>query len=185
MAWILDFVLLAASGAAAFYCYVLSRRLSDLLNTDKGIGASIASMSATVEQAREAVALARTSSAESVKALAPLLAEARETVPKLNELTDVISELADIAISDIENHAAGANEAVEARLAAFAHRADALEARLARIETDLAAQHALADLAGDLAPQTVYIDGEHAEPHSVDRALSRANRSRARMKGAA
>ncbi|MEM9015081.1 MAG: DUF6468 domain-containing protein [Pseudomonadota bacterium] len=101
MELIVDFMLLAASAAATFYCIILSRRLERLNDTKDGLGATIASMSEMVEQARTAVTLARQSSAESIEALSPLVEETRSVIPKLEELIEVVSDLADIAIDDI------------------------------------------------------------------------------------
>lgn len=100
---IIDFMLLAASAAATFYCVVLSRKLENLKSTEKGLGATIASMSQTVEQARAAVALAKESSAESIEVLSPLVEETQEIMPKLTELIDIVSELAEISVSDINS----------------------------------------------------------------------------------
>lgn len=102
MELIIDFMLLAASAAATFYCIVLSRKLEGLKSTEQGLGATIATMSKTVDQARSTVTLAKESSTQSIHELKPLIEETREILPQLNELIDVISELSEISINDVK-----------------------------------------------------------------------------------
>lgn len=126
MEMIIDFMLLAASGAATFYCFILSRKLEALKNTEKGLGATIATMSHTVDQARATVTLAKESSAESINELTPLIEETKEILPQLTEMIDVISELAEIAIRDVTDASGKAGAELEERLA----KAKALQERL-------------------------------------------------------
>lgn len=126
MEMIIDFMLLAASGAATFYCFILSRKLEALKSTEKGLGATIATMSHTVDQARATVSMAKESSAESINELTPLIEETKDILPQLTEMIDVISELADIAIRDINNASGKAGAELDARLA----KAKALRERL-------------------------------------------------------
>ncbi|MCK5748116.1 MAG: hypothetical protein KAH44_18000 [Oricola sp.] len=126
MEMIIDFMLLAASGAATFYCFILSRKLEALKNTEKGLGATIAAMSHTVDQARTTVTMAKESSAQSINDLTPLIAETREILPQLTEMIDVISELADIAIRDINDSSSTAREELDKRLS----KAKDIQARL-------------------------------------------------------
>lgn len=126
MEMIIDFMLLAASGAATFYCFILSRKLEALKSTEKGLGATIATMSHTVDQARATVTMAKESSAESIRELTPLIAETREILPQLTEMIDVISELAEIAIRDVNDASGAARAGLDARLA----KAKALQEQL-------------------------------------------------------
>lgn len=126
MEMIIDFMLLAASGAATFYCFILSRKLEALKSTEKGLGATIATMSHTVDQARATVAMAKESSSQSVEELTPLIEETKEVLPQLTEMIDVISELAEIAIRDVNEASGKASAELEARLA----KAHALQERL-------------------------------------------------------
>lgn len=123
---IVNFMLLAASGAATFYCFILSRKLEALKSTEKGLGATIATMSHTVDQARSTVSLAKESSAESVAELTPLIEETKEILPQLSEMIDVISELAEIAIRDVNDASSKATENLDARIA----KARALQKKL-------------------------------------------------------
>lgn len=126
MEMIVNFMLLAASGAATFYCFILSRKLEALKSTEKGLGATIATMSHTVDQARATVAMAKESSAESVAELSPLIEETKEILPQLSEMIDVISELAEIAIRDVNDASGKAKADLDARIA----RARALQEKL-------------------------------------------------------
>ena len=126
MEMIIDFMLLAASGAATFYCFILSRKLEALKNTEKGLGATIATMSHTVDQARATVAMAKESSAESIAELSPLIEETKEVLPQLSEMVDVLSELAEIAIRDVNEATGKAGAELDERLA----KAKALQERL-------------------------------------------------------
>ena len=116
MELIIDFMLLAASGAAVFYCVVLSRKLESLKNTENGLGASIATMSQTVDQARATVILAKESSSQSVRELTPLIEEMRVIMPKVTEMIDVLAELGEIAQKNINSAAADASENIEQSL---------------------------------------------------------------------
>jgi Domain of unknown function (DUF6468) len=116
MEMIFDFMLLAASGSAAVYCFVLNRKLQRLKDTEKGLGATIASMAAAVEQAHAAVADAKQSSAESVNELTPLVAETREFLPKLAALAESIGGIADTTIANINEAALAATKEIAACL---------------------------------------------------------------------
>lgn len=117
MEMIINFMLLAASGAATFYCFILSRKLEALKSTEKGLGATIATMSHTVDQARSTVAMAKETSAESIAELSPLVEETKEILPQLSEMIDVISELAEIAIRDVNEASGKATASLDERLA--------------------------------------------------------------------
>lgn len=116
MELIIDFMLLAASGAAVFYCVILSRKLEGLKNTEKGLGATIASMSQTVDQAHSTVVLAKESSNQSVKELTPLIDEMRTIMPKVTEMIDALGELGEVARQNITTAAEGASQDIEESL---------------------------------------------------------------------
>jgi hypothetical protein len=105
MDMIIDFVLLAVSGAAAFYCAVLNRRLGKLMDAEKGIGVGIASMSQALDETRGVLQYAQESCRRSIDELAPMLVEAKKHCEKLGELTDIASEMTDLAAEDIERAA--------------------------------------------------------------------------------
>jgi len=130
MEMIINFMLLAASGAATFYCFILSRKLEALKSTEKGLGATIATMSHTVDQARSTVALAKESSAESISELTPLIEETKDILPQLSEMIDVLSELAEIAIRDVNDASGKANAALDERLAKARELQDRLDQQI-------------------------------------------------------
>jgi ABC-type transporter Mla subunit MlaD len=118
MDMIVDFILLAASGAATIYCFVLSRRLAKLNDMKNGIGASIASMSSALDQTQQVLAFAKSSSLEGVKRLTEVLEEAERVKPEITQLLEVLSELADIASDDIDAARANALRQIDARMRA-------------------------------------------------------------------
>ena len=187
MELIIDFMLLAVSGAAAFYCLMLSRKLEKLKDTEKGLGATIATMSATVDQARGAVLIAKESSAESIAELSPLIKETREILPKLEEMVDVISELSEIAINDLNEASSAATEKLDATVAT----ARALQDELSDTATKLKAIVAVDEPQDEDFGQVVDLDGmpadlEERDPPAsrVDDAIKKA-RDMQRMKKAA
>lgn len=115
MQLIVDFILLAASGAATVYCFVLSRRLAKLNDMKNGIGASIASMSQALDQTQQVLALAKSSSLEGVQRLTALLEDAERVGPEIRELIDALGELATDATDDIDNARAIAIEDIDRR----------------------------------------------------------------------
>jgi chromosome segregation ATPase len=118
MNMIVDFILLAASGAAAVYCFVLSKRLKKLNDMKNGLGASIASMSQTLDQTQQVLALAKRSSVESIERLSALLEEAERLTPELSQLMDALGELSEIAADDIAKAKDEALDAFEEGVAA-------------------------------------------------------------------
>jgi hypothetical protein len=113
---IIDFVLLAVSGVAAFYCAVLHRRLGRLMDAERGIGVAIASMSATLDQTKQILIVAQENCRRSAEELAPLIDEARRLSDKLTEATDIASEMTVLALGDIEKAAATGEERVKRAL---------------------------------------------------------------------
>jgi DNA-binding transcriptional regulator GbsR (MarR family) len=116
MDMIVDFILLAASGVATIYCFVLSRRLAKLNDMKNGIGASIGSMSAALDQTQEVLALARNSSLEGVQRLTAALEDAERIKNEIDELVDALSELASASVDDVEASRNAALRAIESRV---------------------------------------------------------------------
>ncbi|MCA8887617.1 MAG: hypothetical protein KDA46_02230 [Parvularculaceae bacterium] len=125
MELIVNLVLLATSGAAAVYCYILSIRLKKLNDTRAGLGASIAAMSTALDQTKHTLTVAREASLESIERLTALLEEGQRLAPELTQLMDALDELASIAADDIERARVGAIEDVAATRQAGAGRRDA------------------------------------------------------------
>lgn len=102
MEMIVDFILLAASGVATVYCFVLSRRLGRLNDMKNGIGASIATMSGALDQTQQVLALAKSSSLEGVQRLTAVLEEAERIKPEIAELLEALGELASASVEEVE-----------------------------------------------------------------------------------
>lgn len=102
MQMIVDFVLLAASAAAAIYCFVLSARLKKLNDVRGGLGATIASMSATIEQTRLMLEETKKLSLDGEQKLRKLINEAQTLTPEIADLIDALTEAAEAAAYDIE-----------------------------------------------------------------------------------
>ncbi|MFN0024062.1 MAG: hypothetical protein ACKVS5_09185 [Parvularculaceae bacterium] len=98
---IFDLMLLMASGAAAVYCFVLSNRLKKLNDIKSGLGASIASMSLTLEQTRAMLAEAKEINQQGSANLSRLIEEADKLSPEINDLMAALADYADAAITEI------------------------------------------------------------------------------------
>ena len=103
MAFIVDFLLLAASGAACFYCWVLSTRIKSLLNTKNGIQTSIAALSQSVDDIQTAMARTKTGVDTKGAALEELIQQAEQTAPEMRNLIKQVIEASQTAIAETEN----------------------------------------------------------------------------------
>jgi Mg2+/Co2+ transporter CorB len=101
MQMIVDFMLLAASAAAAIYCLVLSGKLKKPNDMRSGLGASIAAMSVTLEQTRKMLAEAKNAQREAEENLQTLINDAGKTAAELSDLVEAILDAADFAVDEI------------------------------------------------------------------------------------
>lgn len=102
MQLIVDFVLLAASAAAAIYCFILSVRLKKLNDVRGGLGATIASLSAAIDHARKMLEEARRIGRDDEERLRKAASDAAKLAPEIAELLDALAEAAELAALDIE-----------------------------------------------------------------------------------
>ncbi len=102
MALIVDFLLLAASGAACFYCWVLSTRIKSVTNTKDGIHSGIVALTQSAEEIQSAIASTKDAATENSAALEQLLAEADKKIPELRELMSQITEISQTAVQETE-----------------------------------------------------------------------------------
>lgn len=102
MAFIIDFLLLAASGAACFYCVILSRRLKALTNAEDGFQTGIAALSQSAEDMQSALAETKDGANETAARLEALLAETNKRIPELQDLIQQISDLSAQAVDETE-----------------------------------------------------------------------------------
>ena len=101
---VIDFLLLAASATATFYCIVLNRRLRGLTGAKEGLGAGIAALSKSAEDVKTAVASTKASADAAAARIERLIKEA-----------DVKTRALEKSMSDISD--AGAHVVAEAEAA--------------------------------------------------------------------
>ncbi len=102
MALIVDFLLLAATGAACFYCWVLSTRIKSVTNTKDGIHSGIVALTQSAEEIQTAIASTKDAATENSAALEQLLTEADKKIPELRELMQQITEISQSAVQETE-----------------------------------------------------------------------------------
>ncbi|MBL4620398.1 MAG: hypothetical protein JKX88_09925 [Marinicaulis sp.] len=105
MALIIDFLLLAASGTACLYCWILSKRLKALTSSDSGIQTGIAALSQSAEEMQGAMAETKDTAAATVTKLEALIAESEKKIPELQELIEQITEISTQAVGETETAA--------------------------------------------------------------------------------
>jgi hypothetical protein len=92
MEQIADGLLIAGALAAAFYCWMLSRRLRALKNLDSGLGQSIATLSRQVDEVRSSLEVVRQTSIERHRELSEVTARAEMAAGRLELLLASIHE---------------------------------------------------------------------------------------------
>lgn len=93
MEFIADILLVAGALGAAFYCFVLSRRLSRFNNLETGVGGAVAVLSGQVDDLSNMLAAAQKTSSASEAQLRKLVAEAEETAAQLELLLASMHDL--------------------------------------------------------------------------------------------
>jgi len=83
MELIADILLVAGALGAAFYCFVLGRRLNRFNDLEKGVGGAVAVLSAQVDDLGKALANAQSTASKSTEDLGKLVARAEETARQL------------------------------------------------------------------------------------------------------
>ena len=102
MALIVDFLLLAASGAACFYCWVLSKRLKALTSTKDGISTGIATLSQSTEDMQSAIAESKKATEDSAAHLTGLIEQSEQQIPELQKLLKQIAEISTQTVDETE-----------------------------------------------------------------------------------
>ncbi|MDJ0627406.1 MAG: hypothetical protein QNJ44_04020 [Rhodobacter sp.] len=95
-----DILLIAGAAGAAFYCIVLSRRLSRFTNLDQGVGGAIAVLSAQVDDMTRALAEAQGSANGSTETLATLTERAEDVARRLELMVAAMHDLPEGAAAD-------------------------------------------------------------------------------------
>lgn len=123
---VIDFLLLAASGTAGLYCWILSRKLKALTNAEAGFGASIAALSKSAEEMKSAVENARGSADETVARIEILLGQAEEKEAQIRGLIDQLGEMS----ASVGEHAENATKKYLETLTPFLEEANEVADRL-------------------------------------------------------
>lgn len=93
MAFIADVLLIAGALGAGFYCLILSRRLRNFTNLEKGVGGAVAVLSAQVDDLSKSIEQARTSASGSVESLASVSERAEKAARHLEMLVASLHDL--------------------------------------------------------------------------------------------
>lgn len=101
MEMIADILLIAGALGAAFYCFVLSRRLNRFTNLENGVGGAIAVLSAQVDDMTKMLAQAQGTASGSTTTL-QLLTERAEDVSRRLEL--LVASMHDLPEGNAKTH---------------------------------------------------------------------------------
>ncbi len=111
MSLIADILLIAGALGAAFYCMVLSRRLNNFTDLDKGVGGAIAVLSMQVDDMTKALESARKAAGGSSRKLEELTVRGEDVSKRLELLLASLHDLPEPAAA---TPAIEAHEPVEA-----------------------------------------------------------------------
>lgn len=92
MELIADGLLLAGTTAAAFYCYILARRVRGLTDLDAGLGGAITALSRQVDDMKSSVDVAKRATGASAKELIAMTARAEIAAGRLELLLATLHE---------------------------------------------------------------------------------------------
>ncbi|GGE47291.1 hypothetical protein GCM10011360_38180 [Primorskyibacter flagellatus] len=93
MDMIADIFLVAGALGAAFYCFVLARRLTRFNDLENGVGGAVAVLSAQVDDLTRTMEAAQASAAESASSLGQLTSRAEDAARKLEMLVASLHDL--------------------------------------------------------------------------------------------
>lgn len=100
MALIADILLVAAALGAAFYCFVLSRRLKRFNDLENGVGGAIAVLSSQVDEMTRALQSAQTATRDSSERLGAMTDKAEGVAGRLELL---VASMHDLPVVDEED----------------------------------------------------------------------------------
>ncbi len=92
---IADILLVAGALGAAYYCYVLSRRLRAFNDLEGGMGGAVAVLSAQVDDLRKALGAAQSSAGASSASLTEVTDRAEDAARRLELLVASLHDLQD------------------------------------------------------------------------------------------
>lgn len=93
MQFLADILLLSGALGAAFYCFILSRRLSKLTDLDEGVGATVTLLAKRVEDLSGLLAKAQHEAAKGSESLTDLTLQAEATAKRLELLMASMHDL--------------------------------------------------------------------------------------------
>ena len=93
MSLIADFLMIAGALGAAFYCMVLSRRLSRFTDLEKGVGGAIAVLSVQVDDLTKTLQQARDAAGQSTHKLEDLTVRSERVAKRLELLLASMHDL--------------------------------------------------------------------------------------------
>ncbi len=96
MSFILDFLLLATTGCACFYCWTLNKRLKALQSNEDGFQTGIAALSHSAEEMQIVMKNMNETSRANAEALEQLLSESEK---KASDLRTLLENVANCEIS--------------------------------------------------------------------------------------
>ncbi len=99
---IIDFLLLAASCAACFYCWVLNSKLNKLSSSKEGLAAGVAALSQSAEDMQTAMVETKGATGDTVAHLENLLKTVEEKAPELQLLLEEIQAISTQAVTETE-----------------------------------------------------------------------------------
>lgn len=103
MALISDFLLATGAIVAAYYCYLLSKRLRKLADMDNGVGGAISALSVQVQEMTRTLDAARTVAKKSSSELSLATVEAENAARRLELLIASLHDPAGRSDADINS----------------------------------------------------------------------------------
>ena len=96
---IADTLLAAAALGAAFYCFVLGRRLNKFNSLEKGVGGAVAVLSSQVEDLKRSLDAAQSTASASAETLTDLSVRAEDVSKRLELQIAALNQLPDASIA--------------------------------------------------------------------------------------
>lgn len=93
MSFLADFLMITGTCSVAFYCYILSKRLTRFTDLETGMGGAVAVLSMQVDDLNKALEKARVSSQKSAHSLSNLTQRAEVSANKLEIMLSTLHDL--------------------------------------------------------------------------------------------
>lgn len=122
MELIADFLLMAGTLGAGFYCYILARRLRRFNDLETGVGGAVAVLSAQVDDLTKALEIARTTAGTSTQSLEALTDRAESVARRLELMIASMHDLPDTSSQQTPPPSPPQPQPRAAETAKFRHR---------------------------------------------------------------